>query len=100
MNPPLDYDPCTKIWTNLANNQLFFHWLLEWLKLIKLSTAMIMGNVEDERCLSNMGFMKNKLRNKLATHLDLVVRMFAHKFFTLNIFPFNATMSSCHGAKG
>jgi hypothetical protein len=76
MSPPLDCNPCTKNWTNLASNQLFSHWLLEWLKPIKLSMAMIMGNVEDERCLSNLGFMKNKLRNKLTTHFDLVVRMF------------------------
>jgi hypothetical protein len=38
---------------------------------------MAMGSVEDERCLSNLGFMKNKLRNKLTTHLDLVVIMSA-----------------------
>jgi hypothetical protein len=39
--------------------------------------AMIMGSVGDERCFFNLGFMKSKLRNKLTTHLDLVVRMFA-----------------------
>jgi hypothetical protein len=56
--------------------------------------AMIMGNVEDERCLSNLRFMKNKLRNKLITPLGLVVRMVVQKLFTLNIFPFAATMNS------
>jgi hypothetical protein len=64
------------MWTNLANNQLFSHQLFEWLKFIELSMAMIMGVVEDERCLSNMGFMKSKLRNRLTSHLDLVVKMF------------------------
>jgi hypothetical protein len=49
--------------------------------------AMIMGNVEDERCFFNLGFMKNKLRNGLATHLDLVVKMLVQKFFTLNTSP-------------
>jgi hypothetical protein len=68
--------------------------------------AMIMGSVENDKCLSNMGFMKNKLRNRLTTHLDIIVRMFAQKFFTLNTSPFTVTMSfwtitkSCHGAKG
>jgi hypothetical protein len=68
--------------------------------------VMIMGIVENEKCLSNMGFMKNKLRNRLTTHLDLTVRMFAQKFFRLNIFPFAATMSywtiakSRHGVEG
>ncbi len=64
------------MWTNLANNQLFFHQLFEWLTFIELSMAMIIGVVEDERYSSNMGFMKSKLRNRLTTHLDLVVKMF------------------------
>ncbi len=76
MSHPLDCNPCTKIWTNLVNIQLLFHQLFEWLKLIDLSMAMIMGSVEDERCFSNLGFMKCKLNNKLTTYLDLVVRMF------------------------
>jgi hypothetical protein len=45
------------------------YWGLKWLKFIELSMAMIMGNIEDERCLINLGFMKNKLRNKLTSHL-------------------------------
>jgi hypothetical protein len=68
--------------------------------------VMIVGNVEDEGCLLNTGFMKRKLRNKLTTHWDMIVKMFGQKFFTLNIFPFVATMSfwtiakSHHGVKG
>ncbi len=68
--------------------------------------AMIMGWVEDERCFPNHGFMKSKLRNIMTTHLDLVVRMFDQKFFTLNTFTFAIAMSSWtsakshHGAKG
>ncbi len=65
-----------------------------------------MGCIENERCFLNLGFMKSKLRNKMTTYLDLVVRMFDQKFFTLNTFPFAITMSywisakSHHGAKG
>jgi len=68
--------------------------------------AIIMGSVENDKCLSNMGFMKSKLRNKLTTHLDIILRMFAQKFFTLKSFPFTAIMSSCiitkscHGVEG
>jgi hypothetical protein len=68
--------------------------------------VMIVGNVEDERCLPNMGFMKRKLRNRSTIHWDMVIKMFAQKFFTLNIFPFVATMSFWtiakfrHGVKG
>jgi hypothetical protein len=68
--------------------------------------AMNMGIIEDEKCFSDLGFMKNKVRNKLTTHLDMVVKMFTQKFFTLNIFPFVAIMNSwtiaksCHGVEG
>jgi hypothetical protein len=51
----------------LGQQSIFFHRLFEWLKFIELSMTMIIGIVEDERFLSNMGFMKSKLRNKLTT---------------------------------
>ncbi len=61
--------------------------------------TMVMGNVEDEICFSNMGFMKSKLRNRLTTHLSLVVRMFAQKFFTFNNFPFAIAMNAWNATK-
>lgn len=54
---------------------------------------MVMGSGEDERCFSNMGFVKSKFRNRLTTHLDLIVRIFTKKFFTFDTFPFAATMN-------
>ncbi len=68
MKPLMDCKPCTKIWTTLSNNQLLSHQLFEWLKLIELYMAMVMGNVEDEKCFSNLGFVKSKPRNRLTTH--------------------------------
>jgi len=47
-----------------------------------------LGSVEDERTFSTFIFMKSKLRNQLTTHLDLVVKMYAQDFFTLQSFPF------------
>jgi hypothetical protein len=41
-----------------------------------MAMVMVMGSVEDEICFSNLRFIKNKLKNRLITHLDLVVRMF------------------------
>jgi hypothetical protein len=61
--------------------------------------AMVMGNVEDERCISNMEFMKNKLKNRLTTHLNLVVRMFSQKFFTFDNFPFAIAMNAWKATK-
>jgi len=56
--------------------------------------AIIMGSVEDDKCFSNLGLMKSKLRNRLITHLDSVVKMFPQKFFTLNTLRFVVAMSS------
>jgi hypothetical protein len=45
--------------------------------------AMVLSNVEDERCFFNMSFMKRKLKNQLTTHLDLMWCKCIHKAFTL-----------------
>lgn len=55
-----------------------------------------MGSVDDERYLSNVRFMKTKFLNRLTIHLNLVVRMFAHKLFTSDAFPFLAVISIFH----
>ncbi len=99
MKLPMDCNPCTKISTTLSNNQLFYHRLFGWLKLIELFVVMVMGNIEDERCFSNLGLMKNNLRNILTTHLDLVVKMFAQKFFTFDTFPFAVAINVWNVAK-
>jgi len=52
-----------------------------------MAMVQIVGNVEDESCFSMLAFMKSKLRNKLTTHLPLVVLMFAQRFYTLHNFP-------------
>lgn len=49
--------------------------------------------VEDERTFSNLTFMKNRLRNRLTMHLDLCVRMFSHKFYTLENFPYDEAIT-------
>jgi hypothetical protein len=49
---------------------------------------MVLGNVEDERCFFKKKFMKSKLKNKLTNHLNLVVRMFVQKQYSMDIYPF------------
>jgi hypothetical protein len=88
-----------KISTIVSNNQLLSHRLLGWLKLIKLFVVMVMGTIEDERCFSNLGLMKNNLRNILTTHLDLVIKNFTQKFFTFETFPFVVIMNVLNVAK-
>jgi hypothetical protein len=67
----------SKRWALLANNQIIFHKLNEWLKFIEFFMAMVLGSVEDERCLSTLSFTKSKLRNQLAKQLDSVLHMYA-----------------------
>jgi hypothetical protein len=49
----------------------------KYVKLAEMAMVQIVGSVEDERCFSTFAFMKSKLRNRLTTHLPLVVWMFA-----------------------
>ncbi len=51
----------------------------------------VLGSVEDEQCFSFVAFLKDKVRNRLNNHLQLVVFMYAHKFFTLHNFLYEDT---------
>jgi hypothetical protein len=61
--------------------------LSEYLKLDELAIFMVLGSVDGERTFFNVNILKSKLWNWLTIHLDLVVRMFAQKFYDLNSFP-------------
>jgi hypothetical protein len=67
----------------MVNSQILKLKMFELFKLVELVIVMVLGSVEDERTFSTLTFMKSKLRNRLTTHLDLVVRMYAQDFFTL-----------------
>jgi hypothetical protein len=51
--------------------------IFEYFKLVELAIVVVLGNVEDELTFYTVTFMKSKLRNRLTTNLDLVVRMHA-----------------------
>jgi hypothetical protein len=38
---------------------------------------MVLGIEEDEWMFSNLAFIKNKFWNRLITHFDLIVKMYA-----------------------
>jgi hypothetical protein len=38
--------------------------------------------------LFNLIFMKSKLKNRLTTHFDLVVKQIVHDYYSIYIFPF------------
>ncbi len=59
----------------------------------------VIGFVEDEHCLCTLTFMKTKPQNRLTMHLELVIRMFNQKFFTLKTFPFGASIQNWKDSK-
>ncbi len=48
--------------------------------------------MEDERTFSTLIFMKSKLQNQLAEHLDIAIHMFVKDFFTKETFPFQVVI--------
>ncbi len=83
-----------KMWALLVNNQIMSHKLHEWLKFTEFFMVMVLGSVEDEKCFSTLSFIKNKLRNRLVKHLDLILHMYAQIFYFLEIFSFSTIMKS------
>jgi hypothetical protein len=55
---------------------------------IKTINPLVLGSVEDEWTFSTLSFMKDKLRNRLQTHLPLVVSMHGQIFYDINTFPY------------
>jgi hypothetical protein len=76
MEEPRDRNPVTKLWEKIGNNALMLNRLSEFFKIADITMTTILGSVEDERTFSMLGFMKNKLVNRLGGHLDICVKLF------------------------
>jgi hypothetical protein len=61
------------------------------MKTTKIAMVMVLGSVEYEHTFNMLAFMKNKLKNRLITHMFIVVNMHSQNFFTLENFPYDAT---------
>jgi hypothetical protein len=46
-----------------------------------------------------MAFMKNELKICLTTHLDLYIQFYVQQFYTIDNFPFEATISQWKNTK-
>lgn len=90
MTGDLPLNPLTRLWRRLEASGLLRHKLSEFMKITELAVVSVLGSVEDERTFSTLSFMKNKLRNRLSTHLPLVVSMHAQQFYDLDDFPYDA----------
>ena len=93
MSLPMTENPMSRLWRKLSSNALISAKLSEFMKVAEIAHVQVLGSVEDERTFSSLAFLKSKLRNRLTTHLDLVVRMFAQDFYNLNTFPYQAAIS-------
>jgi hypothetical protein len=69
-------------------NSLLRHAFPVYFRLATMALTLVLGSVEDERAFSTMGFIKEKLQNKLVEHLPLFVKMFTQKFYTLRSFSY------------
>jgi hypothetical protein len=86
MEPPFDLNPLTQIWKTLDAFRVLMHSFLKYFKLVKMTIVHVLGSVEDDKCFSSLGFIKNKLQATLDPHLPLVVGMYSQKFFYFRIF--------------
>ena len=82
-------NPRTKLWKMIDSGTMLCHGLSEYLKLAKVAIGLILGSIEDEYIFSTLSFMKDKLRNRLQTHLPMVVTMHGQTFFDINNFPYD-----------
>jgi len=97
MQRPLEVNPFTSIWRTIYSNGMLQFSLSEFLKLAEIACVQVLGSVEDERTFSTLTFIKNRLRNRLTTHLELAVAMFAQRFYTMENFPYHAVFATWQG---
>jgi hypothetical protein len=80
MVPPFDTNPLTMMWHLVITSQILVSNFLEYIKLVELAMVQIIGNMEDEKCLLTLVFMKSKLHNKFTIHFPIVVCMLHYNF--------------------
>jgi hypothetical protein len=90
VNPTI-INPLTLMWQVIHASKLLSDAFPKYLKVVEITMVHVLGFVEDEQCFSFVAFLKNKVRNRLNNHLELVVSMHAQIFFTLYNFPYKDT---------
>jgi hypothetical protein len=92
--PFFNVNPLIKLWRTLSQSRHLYKLISEYFKLAEIGCCLVLGSVEDERCFSNLRFLKSCQRNRLGKHLPLVVRMFGQQYFTLENFPYKDALES------
>jgi hypothetical protein len=98
LKKPYTVNPVTRMWLSIDGNSYLRHSLSEFMKVAELGITMVLGSVQDERTFSTMSFLKTKVRNRLTTHLPLVVSMKCQNFYTIQNFPYDVAYESWHDA--
>jgi len=93
-SPPFHINHVIKLWKKLGQSLHLRKLIFEYFKLADIGCYLVLGSVEDERCFSNLKFLKSCQRNRLGKHLPLVVRMFGQNYFSLDNFPYTEAIES------
>ena len=72
--------------------------LSEWAVLAEVALVMVPGSVEAERMFSTMSFLKDKVRNRLTTHLGPCARIYSQSTYSLANFPYEEALKHWHAA--
>ncbi len=88
MVKPINMNPLMHLWHTLLTSRLFVYSFLKYFKLAEITMVQIISNINDEQCFISLAFYNFKLCNQLTTNLGLVVKMFSHKFYILQNFPY------------
>ena len=68
--------------------------LSQWAVLAELALVMVPDSVEAERMFSTMSFLKDKLRNRLTTHLSPCAQLYSQSTYSLSNFPYPDAIKS------
>jgi hypothetical protein len=98
MVEPKNENPLTKLWRQPARNNLSMVHFYEFMKLAKLVTIQVIGNVEDEKTFSTLNFMISMLWNQSVGHLNIAIHMFIQDFYIRETFPFHQTIEHLNDA--
>jgi hypothetical protein len=84
----------TKLWHKINKNPILNHKLSEFMKLTKIVVVLVVfGLVENEHTFDIINFMKSRLQNQLNTRLDLYTHVFNQRFFILQSFHYDQTIT-------
>jgi hypothetical protein len=70
------------MWKRFVSSVIVKDIIFEYFKLVELA-IVVLGSVEDECFFFYYHFHKVQIGESITTNMDLVVRMYAHDFFTL-----------------